>query len=151
MSTRLLNALALAGIAVATLVILYITLTPEPPRWRSIVPSAITAPEVVPTPSGWTDGGEEALGHAALFFALGVSASLWYATSGAARRRPQRTLVATMLLLWLLGGITEALQALTPERQPQLSDLAFDVLGAFVGFLGGGLLWRLLLTRRPRR
>ncbi len=71
--------------------------------------------------------------------------ALWYATSAAARRAPQRTLVMTLLALWLFGGLTEMAQELTDTRSAQLSDLFFDVVGALIGFLGGAVVWRFVL------
>ena len=152
------------GAQVATLLvaiaILYVTLAPEPPHWGTFMADATATPATpgalapsLSPPPGWMLEEEEAAGHALLFALLGLFISLWYATSPAARRAPQRTLVMVMLGMWLFGGLTEWAQSVTPTRSAQLSDLAFDVLGAFVGFLGGSALWRLLLTRtlNPRR
>ena len=146
------------GAQVATLLvaiaILYVTLTPEPPHWGTFMASATATPATpgalapsLSPPPGWSQEEEEAAGHTLLFALLGVCVSLWYATSAAARRAPQRTLVMVMLVMWLFGGLTEWAQSVTPTRTAQLSDLLFDVLGAFAGFLGGSVLWRLLLTR----
>ena len=156
MTRRALSRASLAGIVLAALAIAYITLAEEPPHWGSLLPQGEVAqsqglpPELSPPP-GWTKEEEEAAGHALLFGLLGVAASLWYATSDAARRAPQRTLAMTLLALWLFGGITEVGQdLLTESRTAQLSDLAFDVLGALLGFFGGSVLWRLLLARFVR-
>lgn len=156
MSARVLNRIALAALVLLAVVILYITLAPEPPHWGSVMPAEFPgntaggrAPQLAPPP-GWTSEEEQSVGHTLMFFALGGAAALWYATSAAARRAPRRTLLMTMTALWLFAGISEALQAFTPTRSPELIDLAFDVVGAFLGFLGGGLAWRLLFTRIVR-
>ena len=156
MSARVLNRISLAALALLAVVILYITLAPEPPHWGSVMPSEFPgntadgrAPQLAPPP-GWTPGEEESVGHALMFAVLGAASALWYATSGAARRSPRRALLMTMTALWLFAGMSEALQGFTPTREPELIDLAFDVFGAFLGFLGGGLAWRLLLTRIVR-
>ena len=129
MNRRTLRRLAQAATASSAVVILYATLTPSPPD-----------------PAGMPDW----LGHLVLFGALGVPASLWYATSEAARRAPQRALVMVILALWLFGGATEVAQGAVPGRTPALSDWAFDLVGAVAGFVGGGAAWRALLARLPR-
>ena len=132
MSARLLHRIALGSIVLIGIVILYITLVPEPPHWGSVMPSefpgnlGVGRPPQLAPPPGWTPDEEEAVGHSLMFFALGVASALWYATSAAARRAPQRTLLMTMVTLWLFAGISEALQGFTATRAPQLSDLAFQ-------------------------
>ena len=155
MSVRALQRVAQIAVVLTAVAIAYVTLAPAPPHWGTVLPPAPSAaaqgiPPSLSPPPGLSAWEEEAIGHALLFFVLGAGASLWYATSEAARRAPQRTLVMTMLLLWLFGGVTEAAQGLTATRSPQLADLAFDVLGALLGFVAGGLFWRLLLTRSVR-
>ncbi len=128
MNRTALRTLAQAGTAVAALFILYATLAPSPahPRWLP-------------------DWGA----HFLLFAILGVPAALWYATSAGARRTPQRLLAMAILGLWLFGGLTEVAQG-PVGRDPELSDWAWDVVGAVAGFVAGGALWRLLLGRLPR-
>ena len=137
---------------VTAVLILYVMLAPEPPHWGTLthLTGDPATPASLAPPPGWTSEEEGAAGHAALFALLGVFVALWYATSIGARRSPRRTLLMVMAALWLFGGLTELAQGLTPTRAPELSDLGFDVLGAFVGFLGGGFAWRLLLTRLVR-
>jgi len=160
MTTPTIRRIAQVATLLVAIVILYVTLTPEPPHWGTFMASATATPATpgalapsLSPPPGWTLEEEEAVGHALLFALLGLFVSLWYATSAAARRSPQRTLIMVMLGMWLFGGLTEWAQSLTPTRSAQLSDLVFDVLGAFVGFLGGSVIWRLLLTRtlNPRK
>lgn len=159
MSVRTLHRLGWIGILVACGAILYVTLAPEPPHWGTVFPGgeatpvadapvadAPSAPRPLPPP-GWSEADEEAAGHFLVFLALGVAAALTYATSRRARRSPQRTMVVVLLLLWLFAGLTESMQAFLPTRSPSLDDLAYDVLGALVGFFGGSLVWRLLLSR----
>lgn len=153
MSVRTLHRVAWVGVVASAVAILYVTLAPEPPHWGTVFPDATAtpsadapAPRPLPPP-GWTEAEEEAVGHVLVFLALGVAASLAYATSARARRSPQRTMVAVVLLLWLFAGLTESMQAFLPTRSPSLEDMAFDILGALTGFFGGALLWRLLLTR----
>lgn len=142
---------SLIAIVLVAAVIGYVTLAPEPPHWGTLIPGPEAAETGVPPqlapPPGWTTAEEEAVGHAVLFALLGAVVSLWYATSAAARRAPRRTLVMTMLGLWLFGGLTELAQELTATRSAELSDLFFDVVGAFIGFFGGALVWRFVLTR----
>ena len=126
MNRRALRRLAQAGTAISAVVILYATLTPSPPD-----------------PAGLPDWAS----HLLLFGALGVPASLWYATSEAARREPRRALAMVILALWLFGGATEVAQGPIPGRSPALADWAFDLVGAVAGFVGGGAAWRALLAR----
>lgn len=154
MDARELHRLGWIGILVASGAILYVTLAPEPPHWGTVFPQDTPTPAVdapaVPRPlppPGWSEADEEAAGHVLVFLALGAAASLTYATSGRARRSPQRTMVAVVLLLWLFAGLTESMQAFLPTRSPSLDDLAYDVLGALAGFFGGAFVWRLLLGR----
>ncbi|MFA7248885.1 MAG: VanZ family protein [Dehalococcoidia bacterium] len=161
MDRRTLRRVSQAATALAALVILYVMLTPDPPRLSRLLhvdapatapvaaPAAAPAASPAPAPR-WTDQDEEDAGHAALFALLGASAALWYATSDAARRAPQRTLLTYMLALWLFGGLTELAQTFTETRTASLSDVGFDVIGAIAGFLAGGAAWRLLLRRRAR-
>lgn len=134
------------------MLILYATLSTAPPHLGAL-PTLAAARD---TPAGaalpaWTEAEEEAAAHAALFAVMGAAAALWYATSDRASRSPRRTLLMVMLALWLFGGLTEVAQGLlTSTRTPSTSDVAFDVLGAFTGFLGGSAVWRLLLSRLAR-
>ena len=120
--------IAQASTVIVALVILYATLTPSPaysqwlPAWAA---------------------------HFLLFFALGLTSALWYATSDGARRSPQRVLAMAILGLWLFGGLTEVAQGQF-GRDPELADWALDVAGAIAGFLTGGMLWRLILGQLPR-
>ena len=151
MSTRTLHRASLIAIVLVAAGIGYVTLPPEPPHWGTLIPGPSAAETGVPPglapPPGWTPAVEEAVGHALIFGLLGAVAALWYATSAAARRSPRRTLAMTLLALWLFGGLTEMVQELTDTRSAQLSDLFFDVAGAFIGFFGGALVWRFVLTR----
>jgi uncharacterized membrane protein YczE len=151
MSARTLHRFSWVMIALVAIAIGYVTLAPEPPHWGTLIPGPDAAQTGVPPqfapPPGWTAAAEEAVGHALLFGLLGAVVALWYATSAAARRAPQRTLVMTLLALWLFGGLTEMAQELTDTRSAQLSDLFFDVVGALIGFLGGAVVWRFVLTR----
>ena len=153
MNRRTLRRLAQVATAASAALILYLTLSPAPPRLGT-VPHFTTArdtPAAAARPPVWTDDEEDAAGHATLFAVMGAAAALWYATSDRASRSPRRTLLMVMLALWLFGGMTEVAQGLfTTTRTPQLSDLAFDVLGAFTGFLGGSAVLRLLFSRIAR-
>ena len=136
--------------------ILYLTLSSQPPQLGTVTASVVqvVAPASVPAsktpPRPWSEAEEDVAGHAIAFALLGGSVALWYATSDRARRAPQRTLLATMLGLWLFGGLTEYAQSFIPTRGASLSDLGLDVLGAFVGFLAGGAVWRVVLARFAR-
>ncbi len=129
MNRRVLRQLAQVATAGSAALILFATLTPDPPD-----------------PGGMPDW----LAHLLLFASIGASAALWYATSAAPRRSPQRALVGVMLALWLFGGLTEVAQGATSTRDPSLSDVAFDVAGAVAGFLVGGAAWRAVLARVAR-
>ncbi|MEX2446285.1 MAG: VanZ family protein [Dehalococcoidia bacterium] len=124
-----LRRLAQVATAFSAAIILYATLTPSPEN-----------------PSGMPDWAA----HLVLFTALGAAAALWYATSDAARRGPRRALFMVVLALWLFGGLTELAQGRVEGRTMALSDLGFDVLGAVLGFIGGSVLWRMLLARLGR-
>ena len=129
MNRQVLRRVAQAATAASAALILFATLTPDPPD-----------------PGGMPDW----MAHLGLFGLIGASAALWYATSDQARRSPQRALIGVMLALWLFGGLTELAQGATTTRDPSLSDVAFDVVGAVTGFLLGGVLWRSVLARIAR-
>jgi VanZ family protein len=46
-----------------------------------------------------------------------------------------RAALAALLYCFVIGGLTEGLQFLTPDRSPDLKDWAADLLGAGLGFL----------------
>ena len=94
----------------------------DPRRLRAISSAAVAVSgagvlAITLAPGGWVGPASsipDAAWHAAAFAAFGASLALAYATSGAARRSPRRTLVMALLAIWIVAAGTELLQERIP-------------------------------------
>lgn len=114
----------------AAIAIVYLTLTPDP---------------------GVSGPFPDTVGHFLLFFFLGVTSAIWYATSDIARRSPGRALLGVLLVLWIFAGATEWGQELVLDRHVEGRDWLANAAGAIVGLFVGSFFTRLLLQLGARR
>ena len=128
----------------------------DPRRLRAISSAAVAVSgasvlAITLAPGGWVGPASsipDAAWHGAAFAAFGASLALAYATSGAARRSPRRTLVMALLAIWIVAAGTELLQERIPGREPELADWAASMSGGVLGFLLAGPALRALLRSR---
>ena len=85
--------------------------------------------------------------HVTLFALFGFMLAIRYASSDVALRSPVRAMFMALLLIWLLGGVTEWAQGFSPTREPKFGDWVADMLGGSFGFFAGSIVARWVLNR----
>lgn len=80
--------------------------------------------------------------HGALFGLLGVSLSLWFASSSAGHRSPMRTLAMLVLVVWIFAAATEFAQGRIDGRDASVVDWIADMVGVLAGLLLAPMLLR---------